>query len=862
MNSSNSSISRPKSLRDPRLTAINFVADAVNRTLDLREIAKNALDAILASMKVDACAVSIWQESDQALHMFAWHGLKESFMRRLSLVRKGEDSDIDTVLSGQSIIIDDLMANTSGLGGEAVRAGFRSAVLAPVRGHGKVLGVLGLGTYQIRRFDEADVDLVEVISNQIGNAMEHAQLQAEVRASEEQYRTLVEGSDNAIYIADASGRPRFANSAFSRVLGYSLSEVSQATLLRWVHPDDVNIVRRSFNQLLQGESIHNLEFRFCRKDGVWIDLQCSASVFSREGPRVLEAQFIVRDITQARQRQQQLLRRNRQLVALTMLAEVANSSLKIDEIARNTLEVALESTGMSGAGIYLLESNHEWLQLYVHIGLPEGFVRQSSALKWGEGVPGAVVASGKALVLGDMDSQPPPSSSVTRTHGFRAAIAVPIKAKGELLGVLGLLNRLPVEFAPEVVEMVTAMGNQLGIALANARLYEMQIRENEKLTALVDISSGSAQQLELETWLQRILQRAGELLDADAGFVVRYDGATEQAVIVAATADFMPLVNAHYPATEGLFDWIGMWRQGKILSPQEMAEHGFHANVKLLATDVRSTMVAPLISRSELIGALILMRLRDAAEFTRENLELLEAFASRAAVAIDNAQLLKDLGRKNELLQLLIEEAHHRIKNNLQMVSGLLQLDTESLTGGASAHFLRTAAARIQAIAQVHELLSEEMPEKVDLQTLMGKIADTMTNSASASTPSPVMIVNVDHLWLDAEQAVPLALIVNELLFNSLAHGRPLAGRPLDVRIECHPTDGECELVVSDNGGGFREPNWQQAAGHGMNIVRQLAQVNLRGQFRAETRAGGVRAELRFKMVSQEREPSSRSGPA
>ena len=65
------SVPGPKPLRDPRLTAINFVSDAVNRTLDLKEIADNALDAIVAVMKVDAGAVYIWQDTDRALHLFA-----------------------------------------------------------------------------------------------------------------------------------------------------------------------------------------------------------------------------------------------------------------------------------------------------------------------------------------------------------------------------------------------------------------------------------------------------------------------------------------------------------------------------------------------------------------------------------------------------------------------------------------------------------------------------------------------------------------------------------------------------------------------------------------------------------------------
>ncbi len=220
----------PKPLRDPRLTAINFVADAVNRTLDLKEIADNALDAILAVMKVDAGAVYIWQDADKSLHMFAWRGLNDAFVRQVSILHKGTET-IDAVLNGEARVIEDFTLNARAFRSDAVRAGFHSAVLVPIRAHGFVVGVLGLGTYKLRKFDEADVDLIEVISNQIGNAMVHAQLQADLRASEEQYRVLVENSDDAIYIADTSGRPRFANSTFPRIFGYALYEVARTGLL-------------------------------------------------------------------------------------------------------------------------------------------------------------------------------------------------------------------------------------------------------------------------------------------------------------------------------------------------------------------------------------------------------------------------------------------------------------------------------------------------------------------------------------------------------------------------------------------------------------------------------------------------------
>jgi len=847
-----------KPLRDPRLTAINFVSDAVNRTLDLREIADNALDAVLAVMKVDAGSVYIWQDGDQALHLFAWRGLREEFVRQVTVLQKGTET-IDAILNGEARVIEDFTKNRQAYRIDAVEAGFHSAMLVPIRAHGFVVGMLGLGTYNPRKFDEADVDLIEAVSNQIGNAMVHAQLQTDLRASEEQYRALVENSDDAIYIADATGRPRYANSAFPRIFGYALYEVVRGSLFEHVHPDDAEMVHRAFDGLLGGEAIHNLEYRFRRKDGVWIDVQCSGSVFSRDAERVNELQFIVRDITQSRQRQQQLLRRNRQLSALTMLAEVANSSLNIDEIARNTLEVALESTGMSGGGIHLADVKEQVLHLYVQSGLPEEFAAAVRTLKWGESVPGLVAASGQAVVVDDFAAHAAEVPSIAAQHGFRATIVVPVKAKGEVLGTLGLVNRQELAFTPEVIEMVTAMGNQLGIAAANARLYQRQLRENEKLTALVDVSSGSAQQIELEPLLQRILQRATALLKADGAYMSHYDAATGQAQIVATSADLSKLVGMLYPATQGLFGQIRIQRQGRVFTRDEVQKYGYSAVLR--ESDIHSALVVPLISRNELIGAVSLTRHgANAAEFTPANLDLMEAFASRAAVAIDNAQLLKDLGRKNELLQLLIEEAHHRIKNNLQMVSGLLQLEADTAEVGSSKEFLRTAITRIQAIAQVHNLLSEEMPEKVDAHALITTIVRTLVSSAARVKDAPEVTVEVEHVWLGADQAVPLALIVNELLSNTFLHGRLVEGQALRARVECREQEGHVQLVVADNGGGLKDgKDWRDLEGQGMNIVAQLAQVNLRGQLQIDSRDGGVRAELQFEVVAHGPGPAANS---
>jgi PAS domain S-box-containing protein len=833
-------------LRDRRLTAINFVADAVSRSVELREIADNALDAVVAVMELDAAAVYIWRQPQQTLELFAWRGLSEAFARQVASLRKGMDPTVDEVLGGATRVVEDFRVAGAPSRLEVVGAGFRSAVMLPVRAHGFVVGMLALGSYRPRGFGESDLELLEVISNQIGIALANAELQADLRRSEEQYRALVENSDDAIFITGRDCRPRFANSAFQKIFGFSAAELAAEGPYGRIHPEDVEAVRAAVERLLAGEPVRNLEYRFCRKDGTWIDLQCSGSVFSRQAGRVEQLQFVVRDVTDVRRRQQQLLRRNRQLAALCLVGEVANSSLQIEQIARNSLEVALECTGMQAGAIHLAEAAQKRLRLYVHAGLPDELVAALRSVRWGEGVTGTVAATGQPQILGDAPTELPAQFGAAARHGFRVLVKVPLKAKGEVLGTLGLLGKRVVPDTREVLEMVTAIGNQLGIAMANARLYQTQLRENEKLNALLDISSGGAQQLQLGSLLQRILEKSVALLRADAAQIVRFVPQTDQAEVVAAIPARPEALGTRFAARESLSGAVRDSRQGRIFSRSELA--GLRASPMLRDADAQSALVVPLAARNQLIGAVELLRLgAGASDFGRADLELMDAFASRAAVAIDTAQLLQDLERKNELLQLLVQEAHHRIKNNLQMISGLLQLEAEAAPGGVSTGFLRAAIARIRAIAQVHDMLTEEMPEKVDAHALLGTIVDTLVASAPHRHGRPQVELNAEHLWLNADQAVALALIVNELVANSLLHGRPPPEQPLRVRVECLRENSRVRLTICDNGGGFAdEKTSHPLQGQGIKIVAQLARVNLRGELHIQTRQAGVCAELRF----------------
>ena len=817
-----------RSPHDARLTAINFVADAINRALDLREIARNALDAMSAITHMEAGAIYMWDTGEQVLKLHSAHGISATLAEQLARLPRIAGSWVDATLAGRTQVVTDLSkAPPSDHAQLVTQAGFKSAILCPISDQGSVAGLLVLASAVHQQFESSDIGVIEVICNQLGNSLTHAKLEGEVRKSEEQYRLLVENSDDAIYITRADMQPRYANTAFERVFGYRPDELPPLDPYSLIQAADVATVRNAHERLRQGQAIHNLEYQFRRKDGQWVALLCNASVLARTDHATGEFQFVVRDVSETHHRQQQLIRRNAQLTALSTLAAVANTSLRLEDIARSTLQVALESANMKAGAVHLLDAQRQQLRLHVHIGLPEELATLLCELKVGTGLAGRVAVTGETTVF---------TEGPMNQFGYQMLVVVPLKTRGEVLGLLGMVSSNTTPLEPDAVKMLTAMGHQLGSVIANIQLYESQLHENEKLTALLAISGGDTQALGLDSLLNRILQQTATLLHADAAYLLRHQNSRIE--VVAATAQLRNLIGTQFPATAEFAGQLRLARQVRIFSRDEIRRDASNPIVQQL--NPHAILLVPLLARDRNFGALGLVRGAGAtSEFTTDELDLMSAFAVRAALAIDTAQLLHDLSEKNDQLELLIEEAHHRIKNNLQMVSGLLQLEA---AGNA---VISPAIARIQAIAKVHNLLSREMPDKVNAQPLITAILDSVVTAASNP---PILNLDLQPVWLTPDHATALALIVNELASNAIIHSRPRAGATLQLNVQCRQTTDEMHLLVSDNGGGLPANfDWRQSTRQGLSIIQQLARTNLGGQIDFTNRNGGFGAELQFK---------------
>ena len=191
--------------------------------------------------------------------------------------------------------------------------------------------------------------------------------------------------------------------------------------------------------------------------------------------------------------------------------------------------------------------------------------------------------------------------------------------------------------------------------------------------------------------------------------------------------------------------------------------------------------------------------------------------------------------------ELTIREIHHRVKNNLQVVSSLLRLQAGASGIPAVQAALLEAQERIQAIALVHQKLHQAPAlAEADLRDYLQRLVMQLVRSYAASPSLVDAAVAVTPMRLGPDDLVPLALVLHELVLNALRHGFP-GGQGGALRVELRPLDeGRALLSVEDDGQGLPEGlDPLTGGGLGFQLVRALAD-QLRGTFEVVRRRGAA----------------------
>jgi two-component sensor histidine kinase len=234
-------------------------------------------------------------------------------------------------------------------------------------------------------------------------------------------------------------------------------------------------------------------------------------------------------------------------------------------------------------------------------------------------------------------------------------------------------------------------------------------------------------------------------------------------------------------------------------------------------------------------------------EFRQDTLDLMLALSRMVASVIHrhqaeeaHQQALAQVAREVRERSLMLAEMQHRVKNYFQLILAMIAVERPKLPTETGRAIMSKVAERIMAVSLANDQLTVGQPNQV---VAMATYLKALCTSLDAQRDGVSISVKADEISMSSDRAVPLGLIVNELVTNSLKYAfDEREGGAVIVELSAGGGAGRTVLVVSDNGGGF-DP--KEASGNGLRLIRSLAR-QIAGQVEQETSPEGTRTRVIF----------------
>jgi two-component sensor histidine kinase len=486
-------------------------------------------------------------------------------------------------------------------------------------------------------------------------------------------------------------------------------------------------------------------------------------------------------------------------------------------------------------------------------------------------------------------SIPRPAAAATqKLVRLRAFVDLPMQVKGKTVGTIVAGVRNP-PITSNQQKALARVAGQAAVAIENARLYEAERQRSVELArsnAFITALSQVAARIETTPDPDRVLETLGTelrrlgvtyflgLLEPDAHEVVGHYTSVHPATLAMAekvaglSVRSLRLPRDRWPVREviepGLAHFVPDLVSAVAIAlphlPRPVVERA--ARLAGVTSEVRAAYL-PLKVEEEVLGLMALW----GQDLREEDVPALSVFANQVAVAFENARLYERTLRevsarmqaeekiKASLLEkeILLREIHHRVKNNLQVISSLLNLQSAHIRDPRMLESFRDSQNRIRSMALIHERLyqSQELA-KVDLAEYARNLATYLFRVYGDKAQSVSLEIEAEGVFLEVDTAVLCGLILNELISNSLKHAFPdgRSGR-ICIGLQSH-REGQLNLEVGDNGVGLpSDLDLGNTESLGMQLVNTLVD-QLGGRLEYNSR-NGMNFKIAFS-VSEDRD--------
>ncbi|GEM_PF-1191690 len=647
----------------------------------------------------------------------------------------------------------------------------------------------------------------------IETALQRYLLEKRLRESEEKYRMLFNSVNDAIFVHLPEGRFLDVNRVACERLGYSREELLRMSPADVDTPEFAERIPERLRELSGRPAL--FETAHVTRDGSVIPVELSSREINYGGMKAVLS--IARDITERKRFERRL---NESVQQFRLVAENVKDILWIVDIGM------LKLTWVSPSVINVLGyTPEEAIRLKIYDLLTHESLEEAMSL-FAEEVDRE----------GDGNADPCRSTTIVleayHRDGSRHWIETTVKAirdeEERITGIIGASRDICWR-----KEADQKLKRDVAVSEAVAELSKSLIAER----SIDEVS-------------QIVLDFAKRLTESEFGFAGYLDPQTGYLTCSTMTRDIWERCNIQdksifFEKHGGLWGWVHEKREPLLSNSPGTDPRS--AGIPEGHLPVRRFLSAPAVFGDALLGQIALANAKR--DYNPDDLHLVEQFAMLYALSVkrarDEAQLLKTIREKETLLK----EVHHRVKNNLQIVLSLLQMQETRYGDADVISALQAPRDRIRVMALVHERLygSKDLA-RIDLAGYVNVLARQLYQTYVRNPNSIALSLETQSVCLNINQAIPCGLIINELITNAFKHAFPETGGEKGmVNISLRLLGNKLvEITVADNGVGISEEvDVNSSTSLGMKLVSLLTTHQLMGELDVR-RERGTSITVRF----------------